>query len=65
MDEAVKGLTDVAIDNLSVEGQETISICTHHWVIESPRGPVSTGVCKLCNEEREFRNSFSNSGWER
>ena len=31
--------------------------CTHHWVIESPHGPLSEGVCQYCGEEREFKNS--------
>lgn len=31
--------------------------CQHRWRIESPRGPMSVGRCKICNEEREFRNS--------
>jgi len=31
--------------------------CAHHWVIETPSGPVSQGTCKVCGEEREFENS--------
>jgi hypothetical protein len=31
--------------------------CAHHWVIDSPRGALSSGRCKRCGEEREFRNS--------
>ena len=31
--------------------------CTHHWVIESPNGPLSAGVCQRCGGEREFENS--------
>jgi len=31
--------------------------CTHYWMIESPTGPTSRGVCKLCGAEREFRNN--------
>ena len=30
--------------------------CVHHWVVESPAGPTSTGRCKRCGEEREFGN---------
>ena len=30
--------------------------CTHHWIIEEPTGPVSNGVCRLCDEIREFKN---------
>ena len=33
-------------------------MCAHHWVIESPDGPVSRGVCKLCGQVRGFANSI-------
>ena len=39
-------------------------LCRHHWVIESPHGVTSHGVCKLCGEEREFQNSASDTLWE-
>ncbi len=35
----------------------TTTQCAHHWIIETPDGPVSKGVCRLCGEEREFTNS--------
>jgi hypothetical protein len=38
--------------------------CRHHWVIESPHGATSRGVCKHCGSEREFRNSASDTLWE-
>lgn len=38
--------------------------CRHHWVIDSPHGAVSRGVCKLCRAEREFPNSAQDSLWE-
>lgn len=31
--------------------------CQHYWVIETPNGSVSRGVCKFCKEERHFNNS--------
>ena len=31
--------------------------CTHHWVIDTPNGPLSEGVCQRCGEARGFRNS--------
>jgi hypothetical protein len=37
-------------------GVETAVSCIHWWVIESPEGSKSKGVCKLCGEEREFSN---------
>ena len=50
----LESLSDVAGD-----------ICRHHWVIASPNGPTSQGVCKFCGTEREFRNSLPGGGWER
>jgi hypothetical protein len=38
--------------------------CQHHWIIESPRGALSAGHCKVCGEEREFRNSTSDYVWD-
>ena len=30
--------------------------CVHHWVIETPNGPTSRGVCKKCGTQRDFQN---------
>jgi hypothetical protein len=38
--------------------------CRHHWLIGSPEGPTSVGVCKLCGARKEFRNSASDLLWE-
>jgi len=32
--------------------------CRHYWIIERAAGPVSKGVCALCNAEREFKNDL-------
>ena len=32
--------------------------CSHHWIIEVARDPLSNGVCRLCGEEKLFRNQF-------
>ena len=37
--------------------------CMHHWVIEMPSGPFSTGVCRVCGSEKEFQNYLENSSW--
>ena len=37
--------------------------CKHFWVIESPSGPTSDGVCRNCGEAREFRNSLPMTRW--
>ena len=28
----------------------------HHWIIDTPDGPTSPGVCVECGESRTFRN---------
>jgi len=33
--------------------------CVHHWVIDSPAGSTSTGVCRVCGERRVFSNYVS------
>jgi hypothetical protein len=38
--------------------------CRHHWLIESPQGPTSMGICKLCGAQREFSNSVTDFLWE-
>lgn len=38
--------------------------CNHHWLIDSPSGPISTGHCKLCGCERKFPNSSEDSIWD-
>ena len=37
--------------------------CQHHWIIEAPAGPVSMGSCRICGEDREFRNYAEGSSW--
>jgi hypothetical protein len=32
--------------------------CSHHWLIEPPKGPTSMGVCKLCGARKEFDNQL-------
>ena len=39
--------------------------CAHHWVTDTPSGPMSIGNCKLCGELREFPNWVDNTPyWE-
>ena len=28
----------------------------HHWIIDSPKGPTSSGICKICGKMQEFDN---------
>ena len=30
----------------------------HNWAIAIPNGPTSTGICRTCGEQREFKNSL-------
>jgi hypothetical protein len=47
-----------------IEEQEVIEpTCRHHWKIETPRGAVSQGICKVCGATKEFRNSVE-SYWD-
>lgn len=39
--------------------------CVHFWVIETPNGPTSEGLCKLCGKAQQFRNSISGSMWNK
>ncbi|MBH74950.1 MAG: hypothetical protein CL896_04060 [Dehalococcoidia bacterium] len=38
--------------------------CKHFWLIETPNGPVSRGICKICDQIRYFKNSIQISSWE-
>jgi hypothetical protein len=42
---------------------QLISDCCHHWVIESPDGPTSSGICRDCGEMRDFKNSIQVTSW--
>lgn len=37
--------------------------CRHHWVIDTPNGPTSQGVCKLCGAQQQFQNSIPTNEW--
>ena len=51
---------------MTIESTQTAAAeCMHHWVIDTPSGPVSHGTCKRCGEAREFRNYVENTPyWE-
>ncbi len=44
------------------EKLDEVVACTHHWIIETPEGPVSKGTCRMCGAEREFSNSIEYHG---
>lgn len=40
-----------------------VNRCAHYWIIERANGHISRGVCKLCEEIREFVNSVDGTTW--
>jgi len=38
--------------------------CVHHWVIDSPAGSVSMGLCRICGAGRAFANYVSDFIYE-
>jgi len=45
--------------------KEQVNSCTHMWLIETPKGPMSKGKCKFCGETNEFINSAPRTSWTR
>ncbi len=39
----------------------TAEPCRHHWVIDTPDGAMSGGVCRLCGEHKLFANVFEDT----
>lgn len=35
----------------------------HYWLIETPKGPKSEGICKFCGDIREFDNFGPDFFW--
>jgi hypothetical protein len=50
-------------DEVKVAPKESraLGVCRHYWVVDSPNGPTSRGVCKLCSAEKDFWNSEPDS----
>ncbi len=44
---------DQAVLNTDPSEEES---CAHHWLIESPDGETSRGVCRICGSSRRFAN---------
>ena len=52
-----------AAENQGKLSEYIISHCAHHWLIATPNGPVSEGVCQRCGHRREFQNSSPEYHW--
>ena len=46
-----KGKTFTKSENLPDE-------CSHYWIIDSPNGPTSKGICKYCRKVTLFSNTL-------
>ena len=57
-----RGTTPSPENKARLDGFMRMLVCTHHWVIESPNGPVSQGVCQHCGAKRQFKNSTEYTG---
>ena len=55
-----KDLVETVAVTAEVE-EKTSPACQHHWVIETANGPVSWGVCQICHEGKEFKNSITDA----
>jgi len=38
--------------------------CQHHWIIETPHGATSRGLCKRCGARKRFPNAPEDKLWE-
>ncbi len=54
----------IATEESVAEWANQSSLCHHHWLIESPGGPTSNGVCRICGARREFRNYLEGARWD-
>ena len=36
--------------------------CQHYWILDSPNGPLSRGLCRDCGEEKDFPN-YIEASW--
>jgi hypothetical protein len=38
--------------------------CQHRWVIETPHGATSRGLCKRCGATKRFPNAAEDALWD-
>ncbi|GEM_PF-1800579 len=52
----VAGDTSGAVLDVPQGENSQCNQCNHYWIIESPKGPTSGGICKFCGARKEFDN---------
>ena len=48
---------------IEIQSAPSVAVCRHHWVIQPADGPVSNGSCRVCGENREFKNYVESATW--
>lgn len=43
----------------------TLPACPHRWRLTEPAGPLCTGTCRRCGDERQFPTSGVETTWGR
>ena len=38
--------------------QPATETCSHHWMLSSPAGDSTAGVCKFCGAVRRFNDAY-------
>lgn len=53
-------------DGLAVEERRRrfTRSCQHHWIIETPHGATSRGLCKRCGATKRFPNAAEDAMWQ-
>ena len=54
--------TSTSTQKQEVPVEEAVA-CRHQWIIATPDGPSSKGICRQCGGEREFMNYIEGSTW--
>jgi hypothetical protein len=44
--------------------RQSARTCKHRWIIETPHGATSRGVCKRCGTTKRFPNAAEDALWE-
>ncbi len=47
------------------ERKSSTRSCRHHWVIETPHGVTSRGLCRRCGTTRRFPNAAEDARWDK
>lgn len=59
------GVAAIAVIEAPAQTEQIGPVCVHRWVIESPEGETSHGMCRVCGAEKEFPNAAEDGLWER